>query len=73
MRNRRSRWQIPIVVFAVAAAIIAITTGLAKACLTQPFAENSPGTVGPTYSAAGIQWDYDGMTNIPWKRSRVLK
>jgi hypothetical protein len=31
------------------------------------------GTVGSTYSAAGIEWDYDGMTNIPWKRLRVLK
>ncbi|WP_071289644.1 hypothetical protein [Mycolicibacterium llatzerense] len=33
----------------------------------------TPGTVGPTYSAAGMQWDYDGMTNIPWKKLRVLR
>ncbi|OLO99700.1 hypothetical protein BVU76_24235 [Mycolicibacterium porcinum] len=31
------------------------------------------GTVGPTYGAAGLKWDYDGMTNIPWKKLRVLK
>ncbi|WP_353612102.1 hypothetical protein [Mycobacterium sp. IS-3022] len=33
----------------------------------------APGTVGRTYSAAGIQWDYDGMTKIPWNKLRVLK
>lgn len=33
----------------------------------------APGTVGQTYAAAGLQWDYDGMTNIPWKKLRVLK
>ncbi|WP_238391582.1 MULTISPECIES: hypothetical protein [unclassified Mycolicibacterium] len=33
----------------------------------------APGTVGSTYSAAGLQWDYDGMPNIPWKKLRVLR
>ncbi|OFB40021.1 hypothetical protein BA059_11035 [Mycolicibacterium sp. (ex Dasyatis americana)] len=32
-----------------------------------------PGTVGQTYSDAGVRWDYDGMTDIPWKKLRVLK
>ena len=31
------------------------------------------GTVGKTYSDAGVRWDYDGMTDIPWKKLRVLK
>jgi hypothetical protein len=46
MRTRRSRWQICIAVLAAPTAIIAITTGIAKASpqpdLPQPFAENSP-------------------------------
>ncbi|KHO18308.1 hypothetical protein QQ25_29135 [Mycolicibacterium setense] len=33
----------------------------------------APGTVGSTYSDAGVRWDYDGMTDIPWKKLRVLK
>lgn len=33
----------------------------------------APGTVGSTYAAAGMLWDYDGMTNIPWKKLRVLR
>lgn len=33
----------------------------------------APGTVGKTYSDAGVRWDYDGMTDIPWKKLRVLK
>jgi hypothetical protein len=32
----------------------------------------APGTVGKTYGAAGVRWDYDGMTHIPWNRLRVL-
>ncbi|BBY45255.1 hypothetical protein [Mycolicibacterium celeriflavum] len=33
----------------------------------------APGTIGRTYSAAGIRWDYDGLSKIPWNRLRVLK
>jgi hypothetical protein len=33
----------------------------------------APGTVGSTYGDAGVRWDYDGMTDIPWKKLRILK
>ena len=32
-----------------------------------------PGYVGPTYTDAGLRWDYDGMSNIPWQKLRVIR
>ncbi len=32
-----------------------------------------PGYIGPTYVDAGLRWDYDGMSDIPWQRLRVVR
>ncbi|WP_238391948.1 MULTISPECIES: glycosyltransferase family 4 protein [unclassified Mycolicibacterium] len=33
----------------------------------------APGTVGEAYRAAGLAWDYDKLSGIPWKSLRVIK
>lgn len=35
--------------------------------------EAHPGYIGPTYVDAGLRWDYDGMSDIPWQRLRVVR
>jgi len=32
-----------------------------------------PGSVGSVYEQAGLRWDYDGMSAVPWERLQVLK